>query len=86
MWFDNLEQESSDFKEIKEIYDQLVEHPEAGHYHSEKWLKDQHDNITNVKANELSNQDAEKVDRFLNRALKESIIIPNPNPRNYFVK
>ena len=55
MWFDHLEQESSDFKEIKEIYDQLVEHPEADHDHSEKWLKDQHDRITNAQANELSN-------------------------------
>jgi len=65
MWFDNLEQESSDFKEIKEIYEQLVEHPESDHYHGEKWLKDQHDSITNVQANDLSKEEVVKVDKFV---------------------
>ena len=54
MWFDHLEQEISDYKEIKEIYEMLKANPEPGRMNAEMYLKQQHAYFEQMKDEDIS--------------------------------
>ena len=45
IWYDKLEQESEDFKEIKDLYDKMVAKAAPNQLHSESVLKRDHDTL-----------------------------------------